>query len=420
MRGYYIIDGDSITGRIRSSVFKKIISSNITPFKAFIAAKNEVDLNMCCQSFKDLDPLIEVTCKKVGSFANQADAYCIYYAGKYTEEIVRCNVESQIYILSQDKLVLSIASEIQQRGINLVIPKSPVLQAINYTNNKTTTIDLLSNLGVSTITTKAESIINVPSWYSEQCSGEENPIGLACMKVGSEAICKKPEFIPFTRDLSNHFTIGNAGDISLRVWDVSNGLYAKNVEFRYDADDEVWKLRSLKGMRRKNREISINGNVIDASSGDHVINTGDTICMGVFKFIFKTNEREELIRYVSAEQLMIKIEKRFKQFAESTPSLIIPEYVREELTIGGITSWENAYIKHYRKLISANWEDLSVSNFRQYFVSNKDFNNRFVRLNLVRNKIMHPSKEPINEEEKQIVVDFYIATKALIIKHTKA
>lgn len=235
--------------------------------------------------------------------------------------------------------------------------------------------------------------------------------GLECLKVGTEEYCPKPNFIPFFRD-QKQITIGSKTDISLQIWDVPKGLNQKAAVFHYMAfPNNTWAIRSLKGMRHNRKEISVNNKIIDSSCGDVPIKNGDAIKLGVFSFRFKTDEREELFRYESPEILIVESEKLLKNIFMTFPENSIPDDVFDEISESGVICWEKVYLRHYRKILSFNWKSQELDLLRKNFGNKRNFNSMFVKMNEIRNKVKHPSRGSLDDDEKMALVDFYIVLK---------
>ena len=245
-------------------------------------------------------------------------------------------------------------------------------------------------------------------WYYEsQKNGGR--IGFICIRVGTTDRFPAPNFIPFPV-AKQAFTIGKDGDIALSPWDVDKGLYQKNVEIEYHPFPEsMWTIRSLKGVRRGAKEITVNGKTISSSSSKVVIKNGDDIGIGMFEFIFSTNIKDEFEQFEDAKVIIENIERSMKQYIEQHSEIEIPIYLTDELTgEDGEVGLQNAYLRHYRKIFRANWQQPCLSKLRGYYKTKASLDTAFIEMNKIRNIVFHPSKPAILPVQKGFLVDFYL------------
>ena len=298
--------------------------------------------------------------------------------------------ESTVLIFSAKASYLGLEESIRMTGFNVVLQ--------NLKHNST------SEAAKTTDT-------NIPEWYNPNYPSGLQDIGLHCEKVPNETLFQKPSFIPFDSK-KRIISVGRSADISLELWDNSKGLYPKHVEIEYQPLPESrWFIRSLRGVRRGNKTVLINNKMISASSSNVGINNEDMITLGGFEFTFKTSRLEELIRYESPESLMVYIEKAIKTHVERYPTESVPSSLKEEVVVhdnsNGGSTWTHAYLRHYGIFLQHNWNHLLSHSFRDQYKNVMKFKQDMIRLNGIRNKVMHP-KEDISTRDKKFLSVTYL------------
>lgn len=252
---------------------------------------------------------------------------------------------------------------------------------------------------------------NIPEWYNPNYQAGQQDIGILCEKVPNETQIQKPSFIPFDSKM-RIISVGRSADISLELWDNSKGLYPKHVEIEYQPLPESrWFIRSLRGVRRGNKTVLINNKMISAASSNVGINNEDMITLGGFEFTFKTSRLEELIRYESPESLMVYIEKAIKTHVERYPTESVPSSLKEEVVVhdnsNGGSTWTHAYLRHYGIFLQHNWNHSLSHSFRDQYKNVMKFKQDMIKLNGIRNKVMHP-KEDISTKDKKFLSVTYL------------
>ena len=262
---------------------------------------------------------------------------------------------------------------------------------------------------ISKVTDSEDS--SFPHWYNPEYQSKSSDIGLQCITVPHENNLKKPSFIPFDSG-SRLVTIGGDSDISLSLWDSSKGLYPSHVEIEYrPLPESRWFIRSLRGVRRGNKAVLVNNKMISAASSYVSIVDGDEITLGGFEFIFKTSRLEELIRYENPESLMVTIETLIKSHVERYSVTLVPPGLSEEVTVQdsstGGSVWTHAYLRHYGIFIQHNWDHELSQGFRSQFKNIMKFKHDMIKLNGIRNLIMHP-KQAISFKDKKFLAVIYL------------
>ena len=252
---------------------------------------------------------------------------------------------------------------------------------------------------------------NLPEWYNPNYQIGKDDIGLYCTNVPDETRLQKPTFIPFDKKMRT-VSVGSSADISLELWDNAKGLYPKHVEIEYQPlPDSKWFIRSLRGVRRGNKTVLINNQLISAASSNVNINAKDKITLGGFEFIFKTSRLEELIRYESPESLMVYIEKAIKTHVERYPVKSVPLSLKDDVKVQenseGGSIWTHAYLRHYGIFLQHNWNHPLTHSFRDQYKNVMKFKKNMIELNNVRNMIMHP-KEEISIKDKKFLSITYL------------
>ena len=151
--------------------------------------------------------------------------------------------------------------------------------------------------------------------------------------------------------------------------------------------------------------------MISAASSSVIISDGDEITLGGFTFIFKTSRLEELIRYEKPESLMVGIETLIKLHVEKYSADRVPIGLLEEITIqengNGGSVWTHAYLRHYGIFLQHNWEHELSQSFRDVFKNVIKFKHDMIKLNGIRNQIMHP-KHDISIKDKKFLSRIYV------------
>ncbi len=407
---YLVIDADSITGKMIDALFQSLSDYNMLQIvRADICGKNEPVLYKYCEKFNGLSNDAVVNIHKMGSLQNEADIFCAVATGMILQEILmqKKSDESAIAIISNDKLVVSIGSIVQENNVGLVLLDSVKSSRIDYDNSR---LKLLSLVSTKPEEKKSKMKEVLPqSWYFAEDNGTSDHTGLICKKVAEIKDYPAPKFIPFPSGMRS-FTIGSNGDVSLKPWDVEKGLYDRNVEIEYcPIPKSCWALRSLKGFRRGNKEIKVDGSIISASSASVGLSQGDLIELGAFTFELQTNRTEDFIQFEDPKVLIEIIEKSLKKAVETIPLSSIPDYILSELEDeNGTASLEHAYFRHYRKIIKAKWWAKEFQSFRNGYHDKQSFDSDFIEINEIRNTVFHSSKPALTDSQKRKLVDFYL------------
>jgi hypothetical protein len=212
--------------------------------------------------------------------------------------------KSELLIASFDKLVISTGVFAINAGIKIHILKKSFVKNIPYESSLVHTFDISSEKKRKDI----ENNIILPNWYNNPVSPENMLIGLICINTPITDNIDPPTTIPFNNHKST-ITIGKHADICLEAWDHINGLYPEHVIIKYNPiPNSNWSIQSLHGFRRGKKQVSINDTIISAKSGEYPLSDGDKLNLGEFKFIFKADKKESLIRYESPKEMIEKIE----------------------------------------------------------------------------------------------------------------
>ena len=410
MSAILIIDGDSITGVFAEKLLSLLTTSNHDIAKAYIASKDSSVRVKYRNRLIAINPDVELVEKEASSQPNDADIICAVWAGMIITELEyrRSEIdETVVFVMSHDKLVISIARFFIEAGISVCLPNTPIASVVDYSNNLVTIIDIEAKA-----IPKPTPIYDLPDWYNTNDQIKMS-IGLRCIKVPNESIAPAPVCIPFLES-QQKITIGKQGTISLAPWDEPEGLYSPHVEIEYHPSPlSEWTIRAFKGMRRGRKATLVNDKHISATSGSVAIHCGDTIALGGFLFVFETNRIEEYVRYEDPAEMIIDIEKHYKELVSSIPQNCLPRYLIDDLTVDGVFSWEHAYFKDYRRAIISNWNSSAIDTIRNYFSDKQEFKELSVDINRIRNLIMHPSKGALSEEDRRLLASYYVS----ILKH---
>lgn len=349
---------------------------------------------------------IKVTKKIASSRKNSSDIYISFFLGmelsKSKDDL--CNV----YLYTNDLLIVEVASEVIDYGINLIV-YSFNLNREQGLNQKIKLINMkLKKTGHSEVENSIE--YSFPKWAYEYIEHKKN--GLTCDYVPNTNSLIKPEFIGFP-DQKSHVLIGsksNKLDIELYYWESEKTkLYSPHVEFKYQPYPiSMWSMRSLRGVRRGAKKVLIDGKDINAQLGYVNIKGGMKISLGNFEFTFKENRLNNLAVFEDKkqviEELELKLNKKVKLFSE----IHIPQKVISDLTYNGEFSWDNAYIKHYQNFFAKNWEEDEFFEIREKIGSKSKLKMLFGNLIRIRNIVMHPSKGLLSEEDSIKLSEIYI------------
>jgi len=131
-------------------------------------------------------------------------------------------------------------------------------------------------------------------------------------------------------------------------------------------------------------------------------------------FTFQDDREYEIAQFEDPKAVIDVIERRLRNAMDVIPAECVPAPVVGELSADGKMSWDNAYLRHYEKVITANWDRPEFATIREKLLSKSRAHEVFGRLNRIRDIAMHPSRPPIIEEDAHKLAEIYLTlTEAL-------
>ena len=414
---FLVIDTDSITGVYFEAFVQWVTLNHLSFSTAYLSGKDPTNNERFYETLKRISPGADIVTYRALSIKNHADVLCGVAVGRIIEKI-KCTANTdtathEVYILSRDKLVASLARTALAEGL---VPF--VLEE---------TVDASDGIGVVqlSMSTKekpsSEPVYSSPIWYKRYLTEREKSIGLVCEEVPTEEHFQKPNFIPFPIEASKIHVGSGGGEINLEVWDFPRkGLYPQHVLIEYRPSPvSKWVIRSLKGMRRGNRQVVVDGRAIDSSQGDVPMQDGTSILLGRFSFRFSVDNHETFLRFESAEFICKQIETNLKKCVKRIPWHLVNSvggYVHRKdpsrpttIKVPLSSDLSNADFSVYGHIIRCLWNHFPE--IKNCYKTGRAFSFAFQDLKDKRNLIAHPSSGGVSEEEKSKLIDFLFLTE---------
>ena len=414
---FLVIDTDSITG-IYFEAFVQWVTLNHLAFSAaYLSGRTPTSNERFCETLTQISPGVDIVTYRALPIKNHADVLCGVAVGRIIETVRRtANTDTapyEVYILSRDKLVASLAGVALAEGL---VPF--VLEE---------TVEASDGIGIAQLPISkkgrvlSEPDYSLPTWYNRNLTEREKSIGLVCEKVPTEERFQKPDFIPFPIEASEIHVGSGDGEINLEVWDVPRkGLYPQHVLIEYKPfPASKWILRSLKGFRRGSRQVVVDGQAIDSSKGDVSIQNGTSILLGRFSFRFSVDKHETFLRFESAELICKQIENNLKKCVKRIPWDLVNSvggyvyrkdpYRPTTMKVPLCSDLSNADFSVYGHVIQCLWD--KFPEIKNCYKTEKSFYLAFQELKSKRNLIAHPSSGGVSEEEKSKLIDFLFLTE---------
>ena len=179
-------------------------------------------------------------------------------------------------------------------------------------------------------------------------------------------------------------------------------------------------VRSAKGFRRGDKSVEINNVIINSANGNRLLEDGDLLKIGKFVFkvaIPKVFSERKLQQNNSIDNIVKNTEIALHQWIRNKLSSISnnwwTDFVRDDIRRGcnerneGRTehSYNYTFIKDLLTIIKDNWDVFSTS-LVPYYMSKKKCEKAFSHFIILRNKVMHPTRNELYEEEISFLKDF--------------
>ena len=217
--------------------------------------------------------------------------------------------------------------------------------------------------------------------------------------------------------------------ISLDYWDQGSkhSMYPINIFLGYNHNHLF--VRSAHGYKKKKGCVAINNQIVDSSKGNIILKNGDLLKVG--NFLFKVvipllfSERE-LLKTDNPDpntvinNTEIMLHKCVKETLQKNNKNWWTDLVREEIRTGceerndsGIEhSYNYIFIKDLDTIITDNWNCFK-DRFIHYFLSKNKFKRALSHFIMARNKVMHPTRMELTEDEMSFINDFYCAIQCV-------
>lgn len=257
----------------------------------------------------------------------------------------------------------------------------------------------------------------VPEWALKELLDEQKKIGFEVLSVPSTRIAPPPRFIPFPE--ATKFTVCGKPhankqsvcpeSIQLEAWeDVRKGLYDPHVEIEYaPLPKSCWYIRSLHGFRRGTHGVVVRGKTIQAATGAVPLANGDEVCLGMFKFRFRTERFEEILRYEDPYQLVKEIELDLKQIADADEIGITDLVQAKDMQGCPIKSWKQVSWSQFENIVTNLWDKPSFQKIREGIESIQELCCLIKKAKNARNIVGHPIRGDLRPVEKKHVVQLY-------------
>lgn len=415
---FLVVDTDSITGVYFEAFVQWVTLNHLSFSTTYLSGKDPTNNERFYEALMRISPGSDIVTYRALSIKNHADVLCGVAMGRIIEK-AKCAANTdaatyEVYILSRDKLVASLARTALAEGL---VPF--VLEE---------TVEASDGIGIVQLPISrkkkeiSEPAYSLPTWYNRNLTEREEAIGLVCEKVPTEEHFQMPSFIPFPIGTNEIHVGSGGGEINLEVWDLpKKGLYPQHVLIEYKPSPvSKWVIRSLRGLRRRGRQVVVDGQAIDSSKGDVLIQDGTSIQLGGFSFRFNVDKHETFLRFESAELIYKQIEDNLKKCVQRIPWDLVNSiggYVYRKdpsrpttIKVPLSSDLSNADFSVYGHIIRRLWNHFPE--IKNRYKTERAFSFAFRALkDKGRNLIAHPSSGGVSEEEKSKLIDFLFLTE---------
>ena len=179
-------------------------------------------------------------------------------------------------------------------------------------------------------------------------------------------------------------------------------------------------VRSAKGFRRGDKSVEINNVIINSANGNKLLENGDLLKIGRFVFkvaIPKTFSERKLQQNINNDNIVKNTEIALHQWIRIKLNTLSKnwwfDFVRDDIRRGCDErnksrtehSYNYTFIKDLLVIIKDNWDVFGAS-FVPYFMSKKKCYKAFSNFILIRNKVMHPTRNELEADEISFMKDF--------------
>ena len=409
MKRFLIIDSDCFAG-VRQGIVLDSVKEMAGIDSAFVVGKNSCENRRLQRLITSGLSFAHVKVFRSGPQKGATSAWCAFLLGIILGECSNINSDKpEVVLFSTKWIVPSFVPELAKRGIRVMVPESLQANKLKETVPECSILRLNKQNDVSSHEVRLTPGAHmVPDWVQSNLSPERMKIGFEVIAVPSQQVIPSPSFIPFPDVLP--ITIGSdaPSSIQLGVWDVKKGLYSPHVEINYiPIPSSQWHIRSLHGHRRGTKNVSVNGQSIQANTPTTSLKNGDEVVLGQFHFRFRTDRYEELFRYEEPYQLVKDIELRLKQIAESDQVDITDLVDGNDMLGNPIKSWKQVSWGQFEEILTKLWDKPAFQRVREEIESFDDLRALFNKVKNARNTVGHPIRGNLKLIQRRHVVELY-------------
>ncbi len=400
---YLVVDTDNFTGVSRDAFFGWVYTSNTIIHEAFLCGKENSAPKDFATKLASLCPKVKISICLANSIPEHADVLCGFSLGRIVEQSVIGGETNNVtvYIVSADKLVLSLVNTASEHGItSYAVSAADGMMTIRCKD------EIIYSVEMSSSKKSPPQKRLLPDWAKRQLTEKDKKIGLVCDKVPTEESFSKPEFIPFPQkcsvvDVGSNWLFSdngnNTGMINLAAWDSEkNGLYDKNVTFEYNRlqakcpDGEkglnlpvsFWTIRTNRARKTgPGKAIKVDGKLLTDGSQEVQITNGTRVDLGGFSFQFCTDSTEVYCRFDSDVEIAKQIELNLQACSKRLPwNLVEKEHIwvynlKTKQYDAVKQDFTNAAYRTYLEIIKRFWKRFPT--IQRHFKEFEEFENAF-------------------------------------------
>ena len=344
---YLVVDTDNCSGVYRDAFLGWVYTSKTSFHEAFLCGRETSAPKAFATKLASLCLKVKITTYLATSIPEHADVLCGFSLGRIVEQSVIGGETNNInvYIVSTDKLVLSLVNTASEHGImSYTVSAADGMMTIRCKD------EIIYSVEMSSSKKSPPKKRLLPDWAKRQLTEKDKKIGLVCDKVPTEESFSNPKFIPFPQncsvvDVGSNWLFSdngnNTGMINLAAWDSEkNGLYDKNVTFEYNRlqarcpDSEkglnlpvsFWTIRTNRAWKTSpGKAIKVDGKLLTNGSQEVQITNGTRVNLGGFSFQFCTDSTEAYCRFDSDVEIAKQIELNLQACSRRLPWELVEE-----------------------------------------------------------------------------------------------
>jgi len=409
MKRFLIVDSDCFCG-VRQGIVLDCVKEMDGLDSVFVIGKNSCETHRLQGLIKSRFSFAHIKVFRPGPQKGAASAWCAFLLGIILGECSNINSDKpEVLLFSTKWIVPSFVPELAKRGVRVMVPESVQANMLKKTVPECSILKLNTQNDSSSHDVRLTPEIHmVPDWVQCKLSPERMKIGFEVISVPSQQVVPSPSFIPFPDILP--ITIGNdaPSSIQLGAWDVKKGLYSPHIEINYiPIPSSQWYIRSLHGHRRGNKNVSVNGQSIQANTPTTSLKNGDEVVLGQFHFRFRADRFEELLRYEEPYELVKEIELRLKQIADADQVDIKDLRNGNDMCGNPIKSWKQVSWGQFEEILTKLWDKPSFRHVRNEIESFEDLRTLFNKVKNARNTVGHPIRGNLKLIQRRHLVELY-------------